>query len=140
MGQEEKNYERELIYSLKEKRDRVSELREQLKEAQDEVKTVEDAVVKYMESRGEDFTRTGTYNGLCVSIDRNSKVHAYVRKDDEGMLHDYLRKVGRGEVIKEKVHHATLNNIVQELEQERTPIPEFINYAYLSTIKLYKGA
>lgn len=118
--------EYELVKALVEARQKKTELNKQLEEAKSEAARIEDKMIDYMRVRG--LQSTAPYHGIGKVEIEGMKVMPSITEEKREIAFAVIREMGRGEIIKESIHPATLTNFVTELINNGTKVPESISY------------
>lgn len=74
-------------------------------------------------------------------VELNNEVYAHVNKEHEDAFFEFLREQGEGDLIKESVHHKTLNGWAEGVlgDPERAALlPDYVNITEIPTAKLLK--
>lgn len=126
--------ERELVLEYKLAKDEVDELEEKLKKAKDKFEKAQAQLVEELQSKG--ASQTAKYDGVGrISV---LKPLIGARSLDEETLFEYLRKIGRDDLLKLTCHHRTLSAFVKERLEEGSEIPECIEYWFKPSTRLNK--
>lgn len=127
--------ERELVLEYRTAKDEVDELEEKLKLAKDRFDKAQTALVEELETKG--ASQTAKYDGLGRITILKPLVGA--RSLNEEALFEYLRKIGRDDLMKLTVHHRTLSAFVKERLENGDEIPEgVIEYWFKPSTRLNK--
>jgi hypothetical protein len=133
----ETNSELELLQRVKSARDVYKAADEARKTAGEELDSAEAKLVEFMQDR--DIKSTAKYEGIgFASLDKPG-LFARVNVPDQEKLFTLLNSIGRSDLIKSSVHHKSLSGFVEELLEQGQPIPEFIQYGFKQTLKIYKA-
>lgn len=119
-------FEYMLVKKLVQARASKKEADELAKEAASAATEAEDAVVEYL--RKNSLESTKGYDGLGIAVIDGMKVMPSITEENKPAAYEALRAMGRGEVIKESVHPATLSALVSELLDSGKEIPASIGY------------
>ena len=92
-------------------------------------------LVQFMENR--QMLRTGSYEGLGSVSLRNFNTYK-VADEVKDRLFDYLKENNLEGVIKQSVHHKTLDKICNELIENGQALPEFIQPFTVTTLQVNK--
>lgn len=126
--------ERELVLEYKLAKDEVEKLEDSLKTAKDRFDKAQLALVEELQSKG--ASQTAKYDGVGrISI---LKPLVGARSLNEEQLFDYLKQIGRDDLMKLTVHHKTLSSFVKERLEEGSEIPDFIEYWFKPSTRLNK--
>lgn len=116
---------------------RVDELSDELKDAKDKLNVAQHNLYNYMEEN--EIGRTASHDGMgFVTLSDDVNPRAYVLKEYEMDLLDYLRNIGRDDMIRETVHHMTLNTFVKQALEEGHELPEFIKMSPERKMRFYR--
>jgi len=116
--------EKELVLEYKLAKDEVERLEEESKKAKDRFEKAQDKLVEELQTKG--ASQTAKYDGIGRITIMKPLVGA--RSKDEDVLFDYLKQIGRDDLIKQTVHHRTLSSFVKEMLETGKEIPDFIEY------------
>ena len=128
--------ELELVQEYRRTKELVDELTDQLKEATEQFDKAKLALVDDLKLRG--ASQTAKYDGIGrVSL---LKPTVGARSKDEAALFDYLKSIGRDDLIKQTVHHRTLSSFVGEVidSGKQHELPEFIEVWFKDVTRLNK--
>lgn len=115
-----------LVRALVEARRKKTELTQKLDEAKSVAAALEDELIDYM--RTNNLQSTAPYDGVGkVEID-GMKVMPSINEENRKAAFAAIKEMGRGEIIKEAIHPATLASFVTELIDNGTPVPASIGY------------
>lgn len=127
----------------------MARLREELKEKKAEVKEIQ---ARYDEVRHRQLPEAMANAGLVTDSGKGkftlsdgstiylaSSVKAYVRRDDEGTFHSWLRANGHADLIRETVHHQTLRAFVREQLEQGNPLPNVVNEHHETSARIRRG-
>lgn len=98
-----------------------------------------DAVGKLAEFMTANALKSLKYEDLGAVTLKEPIVRPNVLKENEDKLFAYVREIGRGEVIKENIHHLTLGALIRDVLAEGKELPEFVGY-YLEPSLMFKAA
>lgn len=104
--------------------------------AKSEAAAAEDALLEYLRTNSLEATKG--YEGIGVAKIDGMKVMPRINKENEAEAFAALRAMGRGEVIKETIHSATLAALVGELIDTGVKVPESIPYFLKPKLKITK--
>lgn len=71
-------------------------------------------------------------------VELGIEVYPSLKKDDEERFFAWLRERDDGDIIKETVHHKTLQSFIKELLENGENPPDFMVVAKIPTAKLLK--
>jgi hypothetical protein len=126
MDEQEVVTEMDLVRQFKEAKDRLDKAEAEFDAAQKVYDELETWLIEVMVAKDE--TSTSRYEGLGHVTMRVPKLNASVVVDRQGELFEYLRSIGRGDLIKEQVHAGTLSTFVGECFDKGIVLPKFIGY------------
>ena len=86
----------------------------------------------------EEKTATAKYEGLGSISLVSAKVRVNQRKDLQPQLFEYLRSIGREDIISESANSSSLSVLVKEMLAEGKAVPEFIPYYLQPSIRINK--
>lgn len=113
------------LVGLKEQKSKAAEALEQLKS---EYAAAEDEMFDYLSKR--DIESTKVYEGLGRVSISGQKTMASIVEENKAQAFDWIRGIGRDELIKPTIHPGTLSSFVDELRNEGKDIPKFISYFF----------
>lgn len=125
----------DLLIEYKQARTEVEQLEETLKKAKDRYEKAKLKLVDDLQVRG--ASRTAKYDGIGSVALLKPIVNA--RSTDEAKLFDYLKSVGRDDLIKPTVHFKTLGAFAKEqLEagDAGLKMPDFIEVWFTPSVRL----
>ena len=128
------NTERELVLEYSQAKEEVESLEETLKKAKDRFEKAQAKLVEELQSKG--ASQTAKYDGIGRITILKPLVGA--RSINEDALFNYLKQIGRDDLMKMTVHHKTLSSFVKELLDAGMEIPEFIEYWFKPSTRLTK--
>mgnify|MGYP000985881292 CR=1 FL=1 len=104
---------------------RKTELNKEVEKAKSEFGRAEEAMLEFLNRMAVQGTRQ--YAGVGqVTID-GVEVHASITEEAKPTAFREIREMGRGEIIKETIHPATLDSFVSELKDTGVPVPKSIS-------------
>lgn len=128
--------EADLVKRLRMLKARETSLKEELKQITEDLITTKETLLDYMESIGID--ETANYTGIGKVKLTKPKVKAWVSAENLDLLCDYLRDIGREDLIKTSVHHMSLCKFAEEQIECQEDLPEFLNTQLIPELRLYK--
>lgn len=126
--------EKELVLEYSKAKDEVEELEEKLKSAKDRFEQCQAKLVEELQTKG--ASQTAKYDGVGRITILKPLVGA--RSENEEKLFDYLRQIGRDDLMRLTVHHRTLSSFVKEMLETGKEIPDFIEYWFKPSTRLTK--
>lgn len=124
--------ERDLLKEYIDARESLEELEEKTKKARERLDKAQQILVDDLQIR--QASKTARYDGLgCVSL---SKPIVGARALNEEQLFDYLKQIGRDDLLRLTCHHKTLSSFVKERLEEGRDVPEFIEFWFKPSVKL----
>lgn len=126
--------ERELVLKYSKAKEEVEGLENNLKTAKDRFDKAQSKLVEELQSKG--ASQTAKYDGIGRITILKPLVGA--RSENEEVLFEYLKKIGRDDLMKMSVHHKTLSSFVKEMLDAGHEIPDFIEYWFKSSTRLTK--
>jgi exonuclease VII large subunit len=118
--------ERELIAQLREARKEVTLKEESLKHAEQKLNEIESKLIESMQARGAEST--AKYEGLGRAILLKPRLYASYRKENEEAVFEFLKSVGREDLMKLSVHPSSLSGFVKEKVEQGESVPDCITY------------
>ena len=92
--------------------------------------------VKAIPKLMEDISGTGLNIAGVGYLELGIEVYPSIKKEDEDQWFAWLRKQGLGGIIKETIHHKTLQATVSEQLDKGTKFPDYVNVALIPTAEL----
>jgi hypothetical protein len=129
--------ELELLVEYKNAREEVERLDEIVKSAKDKLEKATLKLVDDLQTR--QASRTAKYDGIGSVTLKAPIINA--RSTDEDKLFDFLKNVGRDDLIKPTVHFKTLSAFVKEqigAGDAGIKIPDFIEVWFKPSVQLNK--
>lgn len=128
--------EKELIESYIQKLYDVNTIEEELKEAKKDLADTKNKIIEYLSDREQ--TATGKYEGLG-SLSLKNFITFKVDEASQDQFMDFIKQNGYESVIKQSIHHKTLDRIMGELIEEGKAIPEYVSSYTVTNLQLNKG-
>lgn len=126
--------EKDLVAEYRAAKDEVEMLEEKLKTAKDRFDKAQLKLVDELQTK--QASKTAKYEGLgCVTLKKPS---VGARAKDEEKLFDYLRKIGRDDLLKLTCHHRSLSSFAKEMLDEGKELPDFIDVWFKPNTMLTK--
>ena len=133
----ETNSELDLLVKVKAAREAYKAADDARKAAGEALDIAEGKLVEFMTDK--DIKSTAKYEGIgFASLDR-PELFARCNVPDQEKLFTLLNSVGRTDLIKSTVHHKSLSGFVKEMLEQGQAVPEFIQYGFKQTLKVYKA-
>lgn len=126
-----------LIRQIKAAREKAKELKDLAVQAADEVDKAEGKLIEFMTDRG--IKSTARYEGIGFASLEKPELFARCNKPDMERLFEFIKSIGREDLIKPSVHHSTLSSFVGEMLEKGENIPEFIQYGFKQTLRICKA-
>lgn len=117
--------EYKLVAELNRCRKLKTELNKQVKEAQAAYGAADEAMLKYLDRMAIRGTRE--YAGVGQVSISGVEVHASISEENKPLAFEEIRKMGRGEIIKETIHPSTLDAFVSECKDTGVPVPAHVS-------------
>lgn len=127
--------ERELVARLKVALETFDRTEAAHKKAKEELDSIKDAVCAMLEEQGKD--RTASYTGVGFASSVKPRLYASCNAENQETLHNILRQEGRGDMVKETVHHSSLAAWVGERLEAGKPVPQIVAYGFKNNVRLY---
>lgn len=83
-------------------------------------------------------TATAKYDGLGSASLVKPRLYASCKKENEPQLFAFLEEQGRSDLIKQTVNTQSLSGLVKEKVEAGDPVPEFITYHLVPSLRLYE--
>ena len=126
--------ERKLVQEYVTAKEEVEKLEDNLKSAKDRFDKAQTLLVEELQSKGASQTAKYDSYGRITIL----KPLVGARSTSEDALFDYLKQIGRDDLMRLTVHHKTLSSFVKEMLEEGKSIPEFIEYWFKPSTRLTK--
>lgn len=126
--------EKELVLEYSRAKEEVESLEESLKKAKDRFDKAQAKLVEELQTKG--ASQTAKYDGIGLITILKPLIGA--RSVNEDALFDYLKQIGRDDLMKMSVHHKTLSSFVKEMLDEGRDIPDFIEYWFKPSTRITK--
>lgn len=126
--------ERELVLEYSQAKEEVEATEETLKKAKDRFDKAQAKLVEELQTKG--ASQTAKYDGIGRITILQPLIGA--RSMNEDALFDYLKQIGRDDLMKVSVHHKTLSSFVKEMLDGGQEIPDFIEYWFKASTRLTK--
>lgn len=125
--------ERELILKFKTAKENLARVTSEKSEAEKIFEAVKGDMIDYLVSRGQ--KSSAKYDGIGqVSLNKPT-IRAYVLKENEESLFEFLRANNYGSVIKPTLHPSTMNAVVGEMLRNGIKVPEYVNIDEVRVIR-----
>ena len=128
--------ERDLVLKFKKAKDKKSELETLLKEAKKEFDKIESRLIELLEDKSAEAS--AKYEGIGYVRVNKPRLYASCNVGDNEALFKHLIDVDQADMIKESVHPGTLSTYVKECIEQGNDFPEFVNYYFKTSLRLYK--
>lgn len=128
--------EKEMLIQLKLARQKCDELKSQSVEADRELDRIETQIVDYLEAK--QASSSAKYDGIGYVTIEKPKLHASVNKEDRPKLIEYLKNLGKSDLVIETIPNKSLNEFVKECLTEGFELPDYINHYFERVVKLYQ--
>lgn len=128
--------EKELFMDFITKNNAVNDIENSLKDAKEALSLAKLKLITYLNDRQQ--TRTGTYDGYG-SVTLKSFNTYKVDEAHQEQLVNFIKENGLDGIIKQSIHHKTLDRVLNELIEEGKAIPDFVNSYNITTVQLNKG-
>lgn len=126
--------EKDLVLEYKLAKDELERLDDETKKAKERFDKAQLKLVEELQSKG--ASQTAKYDGIGRITIMKPLVGA--RSENEDVLFDYLKQIGRDDLIRPTVHHKTLSSFVKEMLEGGQEIPDFIEYWFKPSTRLTK--
>lgn len=126
--------EKDLVLEYKLAKDELERLEDESKKAKERFDKAQLKLVEELQTKG--ASQTAKYDGIGRITIMKPLVGA--RSENEDVLFDYLKQIGRDDLIRPTVHHKTLSSFVKEMLEGGQEIPDFIEYWFKPSTRLTK--
>ncbi len=117
--------ERELVVEFKLAKDHLARITSEKTDAEKAFETIKNKLIDYLVKRGQ--KSSAKYEGIGqVSLNKPT-IRAYILKENEEALFEFLRANNYGAVIKPTLHPSTMNAVVSEMLRNGTKLPDYVN-------------
>jgi hypothetical protein len=127
--------EKQLVEEILTKRSEVASIEETLKNAKSDLSRAEGRLIQYLQDR--DQTRTGSYEGLGSISIRSFNTYK-VSEENKDMFFKFLKDNDLGSVVKETIHHKTMDRVINDLITEGKAVPEYVESFNITTVQVNK--
>lgn len=114
--------ERDLVFKLRELREKAEALEAELSQVTKEEMLTEARLIEFLQLQG--ATTTAKYDGVGSFSVLKPRVYASFKKENERALFEYLTKEGRADMIKPTVHPQSLSSFVSECLENGKQLPK----------------
>lgn len=127
--------EKQLVEAYIKSNQVVENIENTLKEAKEARTYAQNALIEYLEARGQ--YKTGAYDGLgSITLKTSNKYN--VVEENQPALFEFLKENNLDGVIKKSIHHKTFDRICNELVEEGKALPEFVSVFNVTTVQVNK--
>lgn len=128
--------EKTLVTKFRDCRKRKADLKAQLESANKELDSLKTQIIESLEAR--QATKTAHYDEAGHISLTKPQVRPRYLKENEDQVFDYLRGIGRGDLIKETVHPKTLQSFCKEqIEEGRNVGCDYIKVDLIPDVRYY---
>lgn len=128
--------ERELVKEFAEAEADKKRLEAELSEANKRIQIAKMKLIEYLESH--EATETRKYEGLGQCSLGNPKLRARFLKENEERVFEYVRSMGREDILKFNIHHSSFSMFVKEMMDFGHSLPNEIEI-YMEPVIKFKG-
>lgn len=129
--------ERELILKLKELKSKKETLTESLKTVNKEIDETEQSLIDFLNFK--DAKASAKYEGIGWVQINKPRIMATCHVADMEKIKEYLKEIGRLDLITTRVMPQTLSKFVEEQIEQGHEIPEFIHYYFKENLGMYNS-
>lgn len=129
--------EKQLLEQYRDQKDKVETLSHLLKEENEKFEEAEAKLVKLLED--DDKTATARYEGLGHVCIVEGAAYASVEAGRMPDVMEYVKGIGREDMIKESIHSSTLSTFVRELLKRNDPLPPGVTFYKPKTLRFYQA-
>jgi len=127
--------EKNLVEEFKGLRASKTNLENQLKEVTQEIEKTKASLIESLEARN--AQATAKYEGVGYVSLAKPRLYASYDKENEQKVFDYLEHEGRGDLIKQTVHHKSLASFVGESIENGKNMPNYLKYYLQPDLRFY---
>lgn len=128
--------EKQLLEEYVKNLEEVDLIEECLKKAKEVLSSSKTTLIEYLSDRSQN--KSGSYEGLGSVTVKNFNTYK-VNEEYQQSLFQFLKENNIEGVIKQSIHHKTLDKVLGELVEEGKALPEYVNTYNITTLQLNKG-
>lgn len=128
--------ERELLSAYVTARNKREMLEAQSASAYKEMEAAKSAIVTYLEDQNK--KSTGNYSDLGSLVITEPIASFKIPEENKDAIYPWVKEIGAQAVIKEQIHHATLQSLLRERNESGQGIPDFVTVVYVAQVKYIK--
>ena len=128
--------ERELLQGYLTARQKKEKLEAESSAAGKELESAKNKLVEFLDDMGK--RSTGNYPELGSVLITEPIATFKIPDDKKEEIPEWVKSVGAGAVIKETIHHSTLQSLFRERNEKGEPIPDFVQIMYIPQVKYNK--
>ena len=114
---------------------KVAQKEDELKSAKEYLRIAQERLIQYLSDR--QMTSTGKYEDLGGVSLRSFNTYK-VSEENQDQLLQFIQQNGYEGVIKQSIHHKTLDRVLNELIEEGRALPEFVESYNVTTLQINK--
>lgn len=127
--------EKQLVTDFRNHFEKVEQLEKELEKAKADLEKTKLTILDMFEANEKE--RTATYEGVGFISRTKPRLYASCREENKPTLFDFIRAVGREDLIKENVNPQSLSSWVTELIENGKQVPECVSYILKPGVRLY---
>lgn len=127
--------ERSLLEDYLLHKTKVAHKEDELKSAKEYLRIAQERLIQYLSDR--QMTSTGKYEDLGSVSLRSFNTYKVPEEAQQDLL-KFIEDNGYQDVIKQSIHHKTLDRVLNELIEEGRALPEFVESYNVTTLQINK--
>jgi hypothetical protein len=128
--------EKILIAQFMDAKSAVDQYNNALKIATEKLDHIEAQLISLLEDDGK--TASARYEGLGHVCIVDGAAFASIEKGRQEEVMDFVKSIGREDMIKTSIHSSTLSTFVRECLKRNDPLPPGVTFYKPKTLRLYK--
>lgn len=129
--------EKLLIEQFKNQKEFVDILNQKLKKSTEELESIEAQLISLLEDDGK--TASARYEGLGHVIIVEGAAFASIEKGRQEEVMEFVKTIGREDMIKTSIHSATLSTFVREQLKRNEALPPGVTFYKPKTLRFYQA-
>lgn len=127
--------ERSLLEDFILHKTKVAHKEDELKSAKEYLRIAQERLIQFLSDR--QMTSTGKYEDLGGVSLRSFNTYK-VSEENQDQLLQFIQQNGYEGVIKQSIHHKTLDRVLNELIEEGRALPDFVESYNVTTLQINK--
>lgn len=129
--------ERTLIIKFREAKNAVELLEDKLSLAKTELNAIENTLISLLED--DDKKASAKYEGLGHVVKIEGAAQASIEKGRQEDVLNYIKSIGRDDMIKTSIHPATLTSYVNQCLKQNEPLPQGVTFYRPKYLRFYEA-